>query len=126
MNAKTFGQRTSKTGNMTEVTTVEAVASRDGAGVNISRIGGDQRQQLPDPFLILDEIRSDERDNYMAGFPPIPNAASRRLPTCSTVGCVIATTWGMTAPWCPAGVRWMIAGRGGWDRRLLSIIPMDN
>ena len=42
----------------------------DGAGVKIKRHSL-TRLGLADPFLMLDEIRSDDPDDFIAGFPPL-------------------------------------------------------
>ncbi|MGA8031625.1 MAG: hypothetical protein WCB48_04465, partial [Casimicrobiaceae bacterium] len=44
-------------------------ATSDGAGVKLTRvIGGPDLPDL-DPFLLLDEFRSDDPGDYLAGFP---------------------------------------------------------
>ena len=50
----------------------------DGAGVKIRRIVGQGRHD-PDPFLMLDEIRSDQRDEFVAGFPSHPHRGIETL-----------------------------------------------
>jgi redox-sensitive bicupin YhaK (pirin superfamily) len=55
------------------VTTINAVATSDGDGVKIARsIGSNLLPQL-DPFLLLDELKSDEAADYMGGFPSHPH-----------------------------------------------------
>ncbi|MEW8459092.1 MAG: pirin family protein, partial [Candidatus Thiodiazotropha endolucinida] len=45
----------------------------DGAGVRLTRvIGGPQLPQF-DPFLLLDHFVSDDPDDYIGGFPPLPH-----------------------------------------------------
>jgi len=57
----------------TIVTTVNANATSDGDGVKIARsIGSPLLPQL-DPFLLLDELKSDEAADYMGGFPSHPH-----------------------------------------------------
>ena len=41
----------------------------DGAGVKINRIIGSHTLEHIDPFVLLDEIKSDDPDDYRAGFP---------------------------------------------------------
>jgi len=50
-----------------------AQPTRDGDGVRIARLGGAQLQQLIDPFLMLDEIKSDDAADYLGGFPEHPH-----------------------------------------------------
>ena len=61
--------------------TLQIIASRpssDGAGVKIQRVHGFQNNSL-DPFLMLDEIRSDNPDDYGAGFPSHPHRGIETL-----------------------------------------------
>ncbi len=45
----------------------------EGAGVRLRRtLGGPELDHL-DPFLLLDEFRSDNSDDYIAGFPDHPH-----------------------------------------------------
>src|SRR5690625_5811553 len=45
----------------------------DGAGVKIKRTLGQTQQARLDPFLMLDEFRSDSADDYIGGFPSHPH-----------------------------------------------------
>ena len=45
----------------------------DGAGVRINRIIGSYRLNYIDPFVLLDEIRSTDPEDYIAGFPTHPH-----------------------------------------------------
>ncbi|HEY8377867.1 MAG TPA: pirin family protein [Nannocystis sp.] len=56
------------------VTAVHAFQrTRDGAGVTIRRALGHAKLRDLDPFLLLDEIRSDDPAEYAAGFPEHPH-----------------------------------------------------
>ncbi|MCP5496301.1 MAG: pirin family protein [Leptospiraceae bacterium] len=46
---------------------------QDGAGVNLSRIIGQPRLRNLDPFLLLDEFKSESSKDYIAGFPSHPH-----------------------------------------------------
>mgnify|MGYP001235777361 FL=1 len=51
---------------------IQPVESSDGAGVKLKRsIGVDPNYY--DPFLMLDEFGSDNKDDYVGGFPPHPH-----------------------------------------------------
>ena len=51
---------------------IEPILSSDGAGVKLKRsIGVDPNYY--DPFLMLDEFGSEDKDDYIAGFPPHPH-----------------------------------------------------
>ncbi|MDO8726672.1 MAG: pirin family protein [Candidatus Methanoperedens sp.] len=45
----------------------------EGAGVNLKRAFGYDEVPLLDPFLLLDDFRSDDPDDYIAGFPWHPH-----------------------------------------------------
>ena len=52
---------------------VQGQPTRDGAGVNLVRVLTQQWQRRLDPFLMLDEFRSDDPNDYIAGFPEHPH-----------------------------------------------------
>ena len=52
---------------------VEPVETSDGAGVKLKRSIGTPAINYLDPFLLLDEFGSENKDDYMAGFPPHPH-----------------------------------------------------
>jgi redox-sensitive bicupin YhaK (pirin superfamily) len=45
----------------------------DGAGVQLSRALGHEALPMLDPFLMLDEIHSNDPSDYLAGFPSHPH-----------------------------------------------------
>lgn len=49
------------------------IPTSDGAGVKLTRVLTDQFQRRLDPFLMLDNFRSDNPDDYIAGFPNHPH-----------------------------------------------------
>ena len=51
---------------------VEPVATSDGAGVKLKRSIGVEPDYF-DPFLMLDEFGSENKDDYIGGFPPHPH-----------------------------------------------------
>ena len=44
----------------------------DGDGVNISRVADFSHGHF-DPFLMIDELKSDDKADYIGGFPPHPH-----------------------------------------------------
>lgn len=48
-------------------------ATSDGAGVKLTRVIGTRLLDYLDPFLLLDEFRSDDPGDYIAGFPEHPH-----------------------------------------------------
>jgi len=52
---------------------VKALIASDGAGVKLKRSIGTPEADYIDPFLMLDEFGSENKDDYVAGFPPHPH-----------------------------------------------------
>jgi redox-sensitive bicupin YhaK (pirin superfamily) len=52
---------------------VSGMPTSDGAGVRLTRIIGQPSLPELDPFLLLDEFRSDVAGDYIAGFPEHPH-----------------------------------------------------
>ncbi len=55
------------------VNIIDAVETSDGDGVKIFRSIGSYSLPQLDPFLLLDELKSDEAKDYIGGFPPHPH-----------------------------------------------------
>jgi redox-sensitive bicupin YhaK (pirin superfamily) len=52
---------------------VTAQPTQDGDGVNIHRLAGRRLHQALNPFLMIDEINSDDAADYIGGFPEHPH-----------------------------------------------------
>ena len=52
---------------------IEPIAASDGAGVKLKRSIGTHLIDYHDPFLMLDEFGSENKDDYIGGFPPHPH-----------------------------------------------------
>ena len=52
---------------------VAGQATSDGAGVRLKRTIGTRALDHVDPFLLLDEFKSDQGSDYIAGFPDHPH-----------------------------------------------------
>ena len=85
--------------------------SRDGDGVRIQRVVG-QRQHDMDPFLMLDEIRSDDQADYVGGFPPHPHRGIETLTYMLSGGFVHQDNFGNRGELRNGGAQWMSSGRG--------------
>jgi redox-sensitive bicupin YhaK (pirin superfamily) len=91
---------------------VTAQATSDGAGVRLQRSIGTPQLDHVDPFLLLDEFRSDRADDYIAGFPDHPHRGFE------TVTYMLAGTMrhedhsGNRGELVAGSVQWMTAGRG--------------
>ena len=55
------------------ISRIRGTDTSDGAGVRLKRIIGQPGLDMLDPFLLLDEFRSDSADDYLAGFPEHPH-----------------------------------------------------
>ncbi len=91
---------------------VTGQATRDGAGVKLTRVLTHELQQRLDPFLMLDNFASDDPNDYGAGFPDHPHRGFE------TVTYMIAgrmrhrDSGGHEGLLQNGGVQWMTAGRG--------------
>ena len=91
---------------------VTGYPTTDGAGVRMSRIIGSPELKMLDPFLLLDEFRSDEPQDYIAGFPDHPHRGFETV-TYMLAGRVRhADNAGHKGTIKPGDVQWMTAGRG--------------
>ena len=52
---------------------IEPVSASDGAGVKLKRSIGTHLIDYHDPFLMLDEFGSENKEDYIGGFPPHPH-----------------------------------------------------
>jgi redox-sensitive bicupin YhaK (pirin superfamily) len=84
----------------------------DGAGVRLRRIIGGPEVNYVDPFLLLDEFRSDDPDDYIAGFPFHPHRGIETV-TYMVAGQVRhRDSLGNKGVVGPGDVQWMTAGQG--------------
>lgn len=91
---------------------VRGMKTSDGAGVKLTRLVGTPLLRRIDPFLMLDEFRSDEPEDYLAGFPDHPHRGFE------TITYMIAGRFrhrdnkGHEGLLGAGGAQWMTAGRG--------------
>lgn len=93
-------------------TVVAAAATSDGAGVRLMRSLGTQKLPLVDPFLMLDEFRSDEPNDYLAGFPAHPHRGFETVTYMLAGSMQHKDSMGNTGNLKPGSVQWMSAARG--------------
>ncbi len=91
---------------------VGGTPANDGAGVKLTRIIGTPRLPEIDPFLLLDEIRSDEGSDYAAGFPDHPHRGFETVTYMLAGRMRHGDNKGNRGLLTPGSVQWMTAGRG--------------
>lgn len=95
---------------MSAIATRTAEPTQDGAGVKIRRIN-DFNGQL-DPFLMVDELKSNVKDDYIGGFPPHPHRGFETLTYLLHGGLQHRDSEGHQGGVGSGGAQWMRAGRG--------------
>jgi redox-sensitive bicupin YhaK (pirin superfamily) len=94
------------------VRVVRGQAASDGAGVKLTRVIGGQQLSELDPFLLLDEFRSDSANDYIAGFPEHPHRGFETVTYMLAGRMRHGDNQGNTGLLGPGSVQWMTAGRG--------------
>jgi quercetin 2,3-dioxygenase len=91
---------------------VRGQATADGAGVRLSRVIGTPALEDLDPFLLLDEFRSDSTADYVAGFPDHPHRGFETVTYMLAGSMEHRDHVGNHGVLQSGGVQWMTAGRG--------------
>jgi hypothetical protein len=84
----------------------------DGGGVNLTRVIGTPQLRERDPFLLLDELRSDRPQDYVAGFPEHPHRGFETLTYLIAGRLRHRDNHGHAGEVGSGGAQWMRAGRG--------------
>ena len=84
----------------------------DGMGVRLTRIVGKQGLPDLDPFLMLDEFRSDDSADYIGGFPDHPHRGFETITYMLAGRMRHSDNQGNSGVLGPGAVQWMTAGRG--------------
>lgn len=87
-------------------------ATSDGAGVRLKRTLGQSQAARLDPFLMLDEFRSDKADDYIAGFPAHPHRGFETVTYMLAGRMRHEDHLGNSGVVEGGGVQWMTAARG--------------
>ena len=95
---------------VTQIVTGRAVS--DGAGVRLTRVIGTPELDHVDPFLLLDEFRSDDPGDYLAGFPDHPHRGFETVTYMLAGAMRHADHAGNRGHLRAGSVQWMTAGRG--------------
>lgn len=90
---------------------LRAKPSMDGAGVAIQRVAGFEQKAM-DPILMLDELRSEHREDFAAGFPAHPHRGMQTLTYMKHGGIIHEDSQGNRGEIRSGGAQYMSAGRG--------------
>ncbi|TGG92038.1 pirin family protein [Natronospirillum operosum] len=90
----------------------KGMPTQDGAGVSLSRIIGSPYLQRVDPFLMLDEFKSDDPNDYIAGFPSHPHRGFETVTYLIEGSVRHRDHMGSEGYLGPGSIQWMTAGRG--------------
>lgn len=99
-----------KTRDVTQVITAQEAL--EGAGVRIRRTLGSPALDYHDPFLLLDEFKSAEGADYIAGFPDHPHRGFETVTYMLAGAMKHEDHAGNRGELGPGSVQWMTAGRG--------------
>ena len=91
---------------------VTAINASDGAGVKLKRSIGTPEADYIDPFLMLDEFGSENKDDYLAGFPPHPHRGIETVTYMLHGKFEHEDSTGSKGKMEPGDVQWMKTGRG--------------
>ncbi|MEX1364349.1 MAG: pirin family protein [Nannocystaceae bacterium] len=90
----------------------KGTATSDGAGVRLLRSLGTPQVPMVDPFLMLDEFRSDDPSDYIKGFPSHPHRGFETVTYMLAGSMQNKDSVGNTGNLRPGSVQWMTAARG--------------
>ncbi|HVM31777.1 MAG TPA: pirin family protein [bacterium] len=96
--------------NITQI--IRGQDTSDGAGVKLKRILGSPELNLLDPFLLLDEFKNDQPEDYAAGFPDHPHRGFETLTYLLSGEFTHRDSKGHEGHLKSGAVQWMTAGRG--------------
>jgi redox-sensitive bicupin YhaK (pirin superfamily) len=91
---------------------VKSRAAIEGAGVHLHRAIGFGRPEAYDPFLLLDDFRSDEPAHYLRGFPWHPHRGMETITYVLRGEVEHGDSLGNRGVISPGDVQWMTAGSG--------------
>jgi redox-sensitive bicupin YhaK (pirin superfamily) len=91
---------------------IKGMPATDGAGVELTRVIGQPELPMLDPFLLLDSFRSDNPEDYIAGFPPHPHRGFETVTYMLAGRMRHKDNAGHEGVIGPGGIQWMTAGRG--------------
>ncbi len=90
----------------------------EGAGVRLNRAFGFGEPSEFDPFLLLDDFRSERPEDYMAGFPWHPHRGIETITYVLAGSVEHGDSIGNRGIITPGDVQWMTAGRGIYHQEM--------
>ncbi len=94
------------------INTINATTTSDGVGVKIYRIAGHKVNALIDPFLMIDEMNSDQSSDYIGGFPEHPHRGFELISYMKAGRLRHRDHLGNEGVLEAGDVQWMTAGKG--------------
>ena len=91
---------------------VKAIQTSDGAGVKLKRSMGIPELDFIDPFLMFDEFGSENKDDYIAGFPAHPHRGIETVTYMLAGRFKHEDSTGSKGEMGPGSVQWMAAAGG--------------
>ena len=91
---------------------IKSIETSDGAGVKLKRSIGTPEVDYIDPFLMLDEFGSENKDDYVAGFPPHPHRGIETVTYMLKGKFEHEDSTGAKGIMSSGDVQWMKTGRG--------------
>ncbi|HHF0554432.1 pirin family protein [Vibrio diabolicus] len=90
---------------------IQSQPTADGDGVKIRRVAGFNNESFS-PFLMMDELKSDDRADYVGGFPPHPHRGIETLTYMLKGHFQHRDHMDNVGELRSGGAQWMAAGRG--------------
>ena len=91
---------------------VDGAPHVDGAGVKLRKMLGGRALPMLDPFLMLDEFKSDDERDFIAGFPSHPHRGFETVTFMLEGAVAHKDSVGNRGLIEGDGVQWMTAGKG--------------
>ncbi|MBL7003502.1 MAG: pirin family protein [Gammaproteobacteria bacterium] len=91
---------------------VLGIPTTDGAGVELTRVIGQANLDMLDPFIMLDAFRSNDPNEYLAGFPSHPHRGFETVTYLLNGKMHHKDNAGNEGIIEPGGIQWMTAGKG--------------
>ena len=101
---------------------VEEAANGEGAGVRPQRVFGFSRFPMFDPFLFLDDFRSDNPAHFLKGFPWHPHRGIETITYVLRGDVEHGDSMGNRGIITAGDVQWMTAGSGVIHQEMLKVI----